>query len=77
MNELPTFEQSSGNVYADLGLAEPEALLAKAKLVRAIGKIVEGRGWTDRVAADTRPRPDDLYGDAARPIRGALDRQTH
>ena len=53
MNELPTFEQSSGNVYADLGLAEPEELLAKAKLVRAIGKIVAGRGWTDREAADT------------------------
>ena len=53
MNELSTFEQSSGNVYADLGLAEPEELLAKAKLVRAIGKIVAGRGWTDREAADT------------------------
>ena len=35
--------RSSGNVFADLGLAEPEELLAKAKLAHEISRILEQR----------------------------------
>jgi predicted XRE-type DNA-binding protein len=41
----------SGNVFADLGVAEPEEALAKAQLVRQIGAIVARRGWTQAQAA--------------------------
>lgn len=43
---------SSGNVFADLGLPEPEDLLAKARLVHRISEIVEGREWTRGQTAD-------------------------
>jgi predicted XRE-type DNA-binding protein len=43
---------SSGNVFADLGLPEPEELLAKAHLVHRISEIIEDRGWDDAQAAE-------------------------
>jgi len=36
----------SGNVFADLGLANPEERLAKARLASRILDEVEARGWT-------------------------------
>src|ERR1035437_4676783 len=47
----PLIERGSGNVYADLGLGEPQEMLAKAKLVRAIGKTLKERGLTQVAAA--------------------------
>ncbi len=44
-------EVSSGNVFADLGLPDPDAALAKAKLARQIAAIIEQRGWTQVHAA--------------------------
>ena len=41
-----THEVSSGNVFADLGVPNPEEALAKAKLARAICLLVEGEGLT-------------------------------
>jgi predicted XRE-type DNA-binding protein len=41
----------SGNVFADLGFAEPEEELAKAKLASRIRQIVERRGLTQIAAA--------------------------
>jgi predicted XRE-type DNA-binding protein len=35
---------SSGNVYADLGFANPEEELAKAKLVNALAEVIRDRG---------------------------------
>jgi predicted XRE-type DNA-binding protein len=44
-------EQSSGNIFADLGLANPEEALAKAQLVIEISKIIKKRKLTQvRVA---------------------------
>jgi predicted XRE-type DNA-binding protein len=44
-------EESSGNVFADLGLANPEDALAKAQLVIEIAKIIKKRKLTQtRVA---------------------------
>jgi predicted XRE-type DNA-binding protein len=46
------YEISSGNVFADLGLAQPEEALAKAQLVIKIAKIIKRRKLTQkRVAA--------------------------
>lgn len=40
------FVESSGNVFADLGLSNPEERLAKAELARQIRAIVMERGLT-------------------------------
>ncbi|MFL5541486.1 MAG: helix-turn-helix domain-containing protein [Longimicrobiaceae bacterium] len=42
---------SIGNVFEDLGLANPEERLAKAELARVIRKIVKERGLTQSEAA--------------------------
>ena len=44
--------QGSGNVYADIGVAQPEAMLAKAQLAQRIGSIVAARKLTQREAAE-------------------------
>lgn len=40
------YKESSGNVFADLGLENPEELLAKAEAVRQISKIVKKKRLT-------------------------------
>lgn len=45
------YEISSGNVFADLGVANPDQALAKAQLARAICLIVEQEGLTARALA--------------------------
>ena len=45
--------KSSGNVYADIGVANPEAMLAKAQLAQRIGSIIAARKLTQRDAAET------------------------
>ena len=44
-------EASSGNVFADLGLPNPEGLLARAELVRRIAEIIRTRKLTQAKAA--------------------------
>ncbi len=39
-----SFTESSGNIFADLGMDEPDELLAKAHLAHAIAKIIEQHG---------------------------------
>jgi len=46
-----TIEPSSGNVFADLGLKNPEELLAKAELVQRISEILAERKLTQAGAA--------------------------
>ncbi|MDO8690033.1 MAG: helix-turn-helix transcriptional regulator [Dehalococcoidia bacterium] len=43
--------ESSGNVFADLGIENPEEALAKAKLARAISVIITRRDLTQTQAA--------------------------
>jgi len=43
--------QGSGNVFADLGLPNPEERLAKADLALAISRAIKERGLTQREAA--------------------------
>jgi predicted XRE-type DNA-binding protein len=43
--------RSSGNVFADLGLSQPDERLAKARLALEIGRILTRRKLTQRAAA--------------------------
>jgi predicted XRE-type DNA-binding protein len=52
MNEKSEVYRGSGNVYADLGFADPELMLAKAKLAVQIRAIINARGLTQTEAAD-------------------------
>jgi predicted XRE-type DNA-binding protein len=45
------FEVSGGNVFADLGFAEPEEELARAELAHRIATFIEDRGLTTEAAA--------------------------
>ncbi|MDR5783181.1 MULTISPECIES: helix-turn-helix transcriptional regulator [unclassified Caballeronia] len=57
---------SSGNVFADLGFPEEEALLLslRADLMASLRQVIEARGWTQAQAAQalgiTQPRVSDL-----------------
>jgi len=44
-------QSSSGNVFADLGLANADELLIKAELVRQISNLIEARKLTQTEAA--------------------------
>jgi predicted XRE-type DNA-binding protein len=51
MSSEATFTESSGNVFADLGLPDAGTRLAKAELARTITAIIQERGLTQREAA--------------------------
>jgi predicted XRE-type DNA-binding protein len=44
-------EVGSGNVFADLGVRDPEQALAKAKLARALCVLIEKEGLSQSAAA--------------------------
>jgi predicted XRE-type DNA-binding protein len=70
MSEDVELTWSSGNVFADLGLEDPDLLLAKADLAIAITNIIKERGLTQAAAAK------ELGVDQARVsaiVRGRLD----
>ena len=50
-DEVVEVHDSTGNVFEDLGLADPAERLAKAELARVIRKIVRERGLTQSEAA--------------------------
>ena len=59
-----TVEESSGNVYADLGYRYSESMLVKAQLAAKIAEIVQRRALTQARAAEilglTQPKISDL-----------------
>lgn len=46
------YEASTGNVYADLGFADAAEMLAKARLVAQVGRIIQARKLTQAQAAE-------------------------
>jgi len=48
----PVFEASSGNVFADLEIPNPDLALAKAELVQHIRELIGKRGLTQAKAAE-------------------------
>lgn len=69
MSEEIPVEESSGNVFADLGFPEAEEELAKAMLSRQIHKAIEERGLTQVRAAEVLgvSQPD-----VSKVVRGAV-----
>ena len=55
---------SSGNIFADLGLPNPEERLLKAQLAIQIETFIEEKGWTQAEAAEvinlTQPQVSNL-----------------
>ena len=47
----------SGNVFADLGFENADELLARAKLTLHICRIIKGRGWKPKAAAEALGLP--------------------
>jgi predicted XRE-type DNA-binding protein len=52
-----TIEKSSGNVYADLGMADAQEMLVKAKLAGKIGDIIKHQNLTQQKAAELLAMP--------------------
>jgi predicted XRE-type DNA-binding protein len=50
MSRQIRFERGSGNVFADLGVPQPEEALAKARLAREIERIIRKRRLTQAEA---------------------------
>jgi len=44
--------RGSGNVFADLGLPQPEERLAKATLALALSRLIRARGLTQKAVAE-------------------------
>jgi predicted XRE-type DNA-binding protein len=51
MSEEIKIQSSSGNVFADLGLANADELLIKAELVRQISNLIDAKSLTQTEAA--------------------------
>jgi predicted XRE-type DNA-binding protein len=47
----PRVRKSSGNVFADLGVHDPQDILARAQLANRLCQIIESRGLTQTRAA--------------------------
>lgn len=45
------FEQSSGNVYADLGYEDPQGMQIKANVVAELATVIKHRQWSVQQAA--------------------------
>ncbi|MFN7834351.1 MAG: helix-turn-helix domain-containing protein [Burkholderiaceae bacterium] len=45
-------EESTGNVYADLGMVDADEMIVKAQLATKIGEIIKGRKWSQQQASD-------------------------
>jgi predicted XRE-type DNA-binding protein len=50
--EMIEFEESTGNVYADIGQKDAAEMLVKAQLATKIGEIIKTRKWTQQEASD-------------------------
>jgi predicted XRE-type DNA-binding protein len=57
MQEEWEIVESSGNIFADLNLPEPEELLAKANLAYRIREAIAERSWTQAQAAEALDVP--------------------
>lgn len=52
MKKTTNYEESSGNVFADLGIENPEEALAKSELARQIAKLLKKKKLTQRQATE-------------------------
>jgi predicted XRE-type DNA-binding protein len=59
-------EIGSGNVFADIGLPNPEEALAKAEIARLVNSILSARDLTQVQAGDVLGIPQPRVSDLAR-----------
>ncbi len=63
-NPSITLQVGSGNVYADLGLPDPDRMLVKAELAGTIARIIADRGLNQAAASEilglTQPKLSNL-----------------
>ena len=52
MTKKPKSSESSGNVFADLGIENPEEALAKSELARQIAMLIKKKKLTQKRAAE-------------------------
>lgn len=52
MSDEMMVHDSTGNVFADMAMADAETRLARAELVRALRKVLKERGLDDSATAD-------------------------
>ncbi len=45
--------RGSGNVFADIGVTEPELAFRKSQIAAQIGKLIRAKGWTQVLAAES------------------------
>ena len=50
-------QRGSGNVFADIGVAHPERVLARAQVMSRISEIIRERGLTQKQAGDLLDLP--------------------
>lgn len=64
MKAKKNFTESSGNVFADLEIKEPEEMMAKAQIVYHISQIISHRHMTQKEAAEqlglTQPKVSNI-----------------
>lgn len=51
-NKTKDYTLGSGNVFADLGLANPEERQLKARIASLIYDVIDERGWTQKHSAE-------------------------
>ena len=52
MSSKEKVQRGSGNVFADIGVAHPERVLARAQVMSRISEIIRERGLTQKQAGD-------------------------
>lgn len=59
-----SLEASTGNVYADLGMANADEMIVKAQLATKISEIIKSRKWSQQQAAEvlgmTQPKLSNM-----------------
>ena len=51
MSAKEKVQRGNGNVFADIGVAHPERVMARAQVMSRISEIIRGRGLTQTAAA--------------------------
>jgi predicted XRE-type DNA-binding protein len=73
---LQSHDSGSGNVYAELGIDDPEGMLVKAKLVAKIAEILVEQGYSQTKAANILGVPQPKLSKILRgQFRGVSERK--
>ena len=75
MSDDLTVHDSSGNVFADMGMADADERLAKAEMARFIRNTIRDRALTQREAADLLGLQQPDVSDLVRGKLGRFSRQ--